>query len=297
MKCTDEDLVRYADNTISAERRDRLLDAAEHDTELAETLAALDASKLPFKAAFDQQPLPPVPEALRNEVSNLVSVANGDNVTRIDTARSSSGRDRKKLSLTGWPGYLAQAACLILCVGIGFAIGRADRNTMPTDITSVDITSTDAVSQRQSTQSEWVARVADYQTLYVANTVGNVEADLPGTLEKLEKLETLEQTSELRTAVPDLSEAGYQFARAQELGFEGKTLVQVVYTKAGNTPLALCYMVADGERDEHLMIASRHGLGTASWINNNQRFVIVGNEPAEALRDLYRLASTEFTET
>ncbi|MEM7257922.1 MAG: hypothetical protein AAF404_11095, partial [Pseudomonadota bacterium] len=88
-----------------------------------------------------------------------------------------------------------------------------------------------------------------------------------------------------------------EFARAQELGFEGKTLVQVVYTKPGNSPLALCFMAANGESDEAVLISSRHGLGTASWIQNNQRFVIVGNEPEETLKNLHRLASADFTST
>ena len=290
MKYTDEDLVRYADNTMSTERRDRLVDAAEHDAELAETLAALDASKLPFKAAFDQQPLPPVPDSLRTEIENLVSVANSENVSSIHTARSAG----KKPLITGWPGYLAQAACLVLCVGIGFAIGTAKRDTAPSNVTSSEVASANAETSGASTQRKWVERVADYQTLYVANTVRGIEADLPGTLEQLE---TLEQASGVKTAVPDLSEAGYQFARAQELGFEGKTLVQVVYTKEGNTPLALCYMLANGENDQNLILASRHGLGTASWINNNQRFVIVGNESAENLKSLHRLTSSEFADS
>lgn len=286
MKFSDEDLIRYADNTLNPERRQRLLDAADHDSELAETLAALDASNLPYKAAFDQQPQPPVPESLREELANLVSVANSDNVSHIGS------RQKPATSLTGWTRHLAMAACLVLCVGIGFGIGISQRNTDNNTVAISNPTPANNAAGPSYTQRDWVERVADYQTLYVANTVSDADSDLPAALEKLE---SLGKASGVKTAVPDLTAAGYQFARAQELGFEGKTLVQVVYSKEGNSPLALCYMVANGEQDELLQIGNRHGLGTASWITDNQRFVIVGNESADTLKNLYEMAAESFT--
>jgi anti-sigma factor RsiW len=289
MKYSDEDLVRYADNTISAERRHRLLDAAEHDAELANTLAALDASKLPFKAAFDQQPLPPVPPALRNEVATLVGVAGSDNVSRLDV----TGKKGRSSTYPRWPLYLAQAACLALCVGIGFVIGTANQSIPDGNSVELNVTADGNTGSALGTQRQWVERVADYQTLYVENTVANLEPDLPGALAQLD---TLGQASGVKVAVPDLSDAGYQFARVQELGFEGQALVQVVYTSDGKAPLALCYMLANGELDEHLVLSSRHGLGTASWITDNQRFVVVADESEETLRELYQITRVSFPE-
>jgi anti-sigma factor RsiW len=291
MKYTDEDLVRYADNTINTERRNRLLDAAEHNAELAEILASLDASKLPFKAAFDQQPIPPMPDSLRTEVANMVSVANSGNVTAIDEAKAT----RQNVFQAGWSSYLAQAACLLVCVGIGFAIGTVNRDSASTDLQSSDSAiALDTPAKSTDEQRNWVERVADYQTLYVANTVKNTKPNLEATIQQLQSLEA---RSGVQTVLPDLSNEGYQFARVQELGFNGQTLVQLVYTKDGNTPLALCFMLANGDSDEELRLATRHGLGTASWINNNQRFVIVGNETTESLKNLYQLASSAFAET
>jgi anti-sigma factor RsiW len=221
----------------------------------------------------------------------MVSVANSGNVTAIDEAKAT----RQNVFQAGWSSYLAQAACLLVCVGIGFAIGTVNRDSASTDLQSSDSAiALDTPAKSTDEQRSWVERVADYQTLYVANTVKNTKPNLEATIQQLQSLEA---RSGVQTVLPDLSNEGYQFARVQELGFNGQTLVQLVYTKDGNTPLALCFMLANGDSDEELRLATRHGLGTASWINNNQRFVIVGNETTESLKNLYQLASSAFAET
>ena len=139
MKVTDEDLVRYADNTLSPERKQRLMDAALRDSDLADTLAALDASQLPFKAAFDQQPVPPVPDALRKEVAALTTVAGSEGVTSI---HSGSAARRARQPMTRWAGRFAQAACLMLFLGAGYLIGvkQGDSAVDVADATDVSAT-------------------------------------------------------------------------------------------------------------------------------------------------------------
>ena len=278
MKPTDDDLVLYADNALSEERKQRLLDAAAHDAELADTMAALDASQLPYKTAFEQQTLPPVPEQLRNDIGNLVKV------TRNDHADNEPDNSKPRKT---WLIPAAQAACLLLSVGVGFGIGvNQNKHTGDKESSIVSTAETEYTDQNNQ-HREWVNRVADYQTLYVANTVNEITPDLPATKEKLARIA---KATGIRTTLPDLSATGYEFVRAQELGYNGKTLVQLVYSKEGHTPLALCFMPSFGEKDQHVKLGDRHGLGTASWITDNQYFVIVADESAEALKQIYSAA-------
>lgn len=326
MKLTDVDLVLYADRMLSEDRQKELQEAARHDAELANTLAALDASRQLFKTAFAQQDLPPVPAVLRADIKNLVQktqsthtdrpasdspaeprntsvqietsghsatsvqksqVMQSDNVTAIQSERNPVGIFP---SLQGWPKHAAQAACLMLCVGGGFLIG-ANTGKPASSIDKVAGVTQAEQSTERNLQLAWVERVADYQTLYVPNTVEHIETDLPSALSKLDKMAA---ASGMQAAVPDLSKSGYRFARVQELGYEGQTLIQLVYSKPGHTPLALCFMPANGAGNLALQIGKRHGLGTASWINNNQRFVIVANESPESLTELYDTAKNLF---
>ncbi len=71
MTITNDVLVLYADNRLSDERKAYPVDSAAHDADLAETLAALDASHLPYKTAFENKALSPLPEKLRIDVENL----------------------------------------------------------------------------------------------------------------------------------------------------------------------------------------------------------------------------------
>jgi anti-sigma factor RsiW len=273
MTPTDDDLVLYADNALSEDRKQRLLEAAEHDPELAATLAALDASQLPYKTAFERQPLPPLPDQLRQDISNLTQV------TRSDRTVAEVRNEKKRRS---WYVPAAQAACLLLSVGVGFGLGVSQDKTDDSEI-SVATNTAEYIDQNNS-HREWVNRVADYQTLYVANTVNEITPDLPATRAKLERIA---KATGIRPSLPDLSASGYEFVRAQELGYNGQPLVQLVYTKEGHTPLALCFMPSFGEKEQHVRLGERHGLGTASWIADNQYYVIVADEPADTLKEIY----------
>lgn len=281
MNPTDDDLVLYAEGVLSQERRQQLIDASKNNPDLAETLAALDASRLPFKQAFDQQAVPAVPDALKNSVRDLIKEKAENNLISV----------RDKSTFSQWPLRFAQAACLALCIGAGYVTGITQGDNL--SLVAGGDTDTAGQGANADLQVAWVQRVVDYQSLYVANTVGNVEVDLNASLRQLEKLS---ESSGMRTAIPDLSEAGYTFTRAQELGFDGTPLVQLVYTKEGHTPLALCFMPADGDSDQAANIAQQRGLGAVDWIVDDQRFVIVADESVEAMERLYKATQGVFSD-
>jgi len=133
-----------------------------------------------------------------------------------------------------------------------------------------------------------VLRVAQYQSLYVENTVSGITG---GEQAAMSLLDDLKARTGMRTGVPDLSSFGYRFVRAQELGYQNEPLVQLVYFKPGHAPLAVCYMPASGVMRADVKLEKHDGLLAAGWIQNEQRFVIVGDESREVIEKLYEKTS------
>lgn len=282
MKFTDAELVMYAEGSLGEAREKMLLEAARHNKVLAANLEALDASQLPYRAAYDQQTLPKIPAALRSQIDDLTAVATSSQyASQLSTAPlpgqiASSGL---KNGTMNWMQGLATAACVGLCVVFGYWLGDADPSS-----TQLESASQASTNSEKDTQSAWVERVADYQSLYVANTVKDI---VPNRENAEVLLESISERTGMRMEIPDLSESGYQFTRAQELGFMGEPLIQLVYRKPGSAPLALCFMPSGESSDAELEVEKYHGLGTANWIDSGQRFVLVGSEDDAELRKLY----------
>ncbi len=294
MTITDTDLVLYADGTLSKDRQKELLDAAYGNSRLKETLLALDASRLPIKAAFSMQELPAVPESLKQDVRHLISISTGVKAT---TSQVKNVIQLNEKTTTGYSfGSWAQAACLLL----GFAVSAGAGYQWGSNVTAKHQLTAGAGTNAKSSastdgtiQDALVNRVLSYQSLYVTNTVKGITPNPEMTEQYLNSIAT---TSSLKTAIPDLSEAGYQFTRAQELGFEGQPLIQLIYTKEGELPLALCFMPTQGEKNSSLRITENQTLNTADWIADGQRYVIVASEPNAVLQSLYNLSVSSFSD-
>jgi len=271
MRFSDEDLAKYADGNLDAARTEKLLQAAQSNPDLADTLAALDASRLPFKAAFSQIPEPPLPPALQAKVAALVSVS-----------RPSAGSEKHGNKSTLKMAAIA-ASVLIAFVG-GYLLSslltqQQDRPTVS------------ATSESLADDLPWIKRVAEYQSLYVPNTVKHIENDDKSALALLE---SIADSTGMKTSIPDLNALGYRFVRAQELGYEGETLVQLVYFKEGKVPLALCYMPARGSQEIQTTVMRHANLGESYWRRADQRFVIVADESEATLRELQSVAHSEW---
>jgi len=269
MSYSDEQLLNFLDGQMSESEVRQLIDEANGDASLQSRLDMIEASRLPYEDAYRAKPPPPVPTQLRQDVSALSAAALAEPVQ--------IGRTRRK--------YAGVAG---VALSIGAMMGYALAPLAIQSASNEEADDASATTLMASTEDEaWVNRVADYQSLYVSETV----ADAPEGLEKAQKLMLkLQENSELETAIPDLSEFGYQFARAQHLGFEGDVLVQLVYTRAGRKPLALCYMAIQSSDTTNSHIGSREALGTANWRQGGQRYVIVADESAQTLSSMADLA-------
>lgn len=281
MNFTDTDLVLYADGLLSPARKQQMQVIAETNSSLANTLKALEASRLPFKSAFDHQTLPPVPDSLRSNVhdwSNVVREA-----YRPGEIKYSSPQHRSRHWLFRG---LHKAVCLVACICVGYTVGVTSHQPL--------MSGSPVTAQQRSGHLTWVERVVNYQSLYVANTTLDIEVDWPAAMRAIDELAV---STGMATHIPDLTQAGYEFARIQELGFEGQPLVQLIYNRKGHLPLALCFMPAGGESEAVLRFAPYAHLTAADWIVNDQRFVLVGDESEVVLRSIYSSIRAEFPET
>lgn len=124
---------------------------------------------------------------------------------------------------------------------------------------------------------DWRGRVAQYQSLYVADTVrltiasaDVLEQQLEVASEKLGR--PLEQTS---LEAP----ASLKLARVQVLGLDDAPLIQIVYQDADGTPFALCVTTAGPQgRANEPASEMLHGLATTAWEDGAFRYVFVGGD-------------------
>ncbi|MBN3751549.1 hypothetical protein G3N95_01235 [Paraburkholderia sp. Tr-20389] len=71
----DIELMAYVDGTLPAHQHRAVRRAASASPEIARRVAALEASRLPYAAAFAQQTVPPVPASLRATIDELLRTA------------------------------------------------------------------------------------------------------------------------------------------------------------------------------------------------------------------------------
>lgn len=121
--------------------------------------------------------------------------------------------------------------------------------------------------------ADWKMAVANYQVLYVAETL-DIGDPMPE--------ETIERLAELSDALGrDLSAAsavdGLELRRAQMLGLGDEPLIQIAYLGDGNVPFAICVTRVGGTdyapRNETLA-----GLASAHWVRDGFGYLVIGGD-------------------
>jgi anti-sigma factor RsiW len=243
MNVDDTLLLAYVDGELSADRRAEVEAAATHSAEVAERLAALRASALPYAAAFDKQALPPVPPELSKRIAELASVS---------ASTSIPWRHRRAPRLRLAAAFVAGAI-------ISAAMLKLVSERTP-DVTMI-----------ATTDSSWVKAIADYQTLYTRETVANVTEDRAVT-EKI--LGDLRQNDGMPVVIPDLRSVGLTFKRVQRLSFHNQAVVQIVYLPEHGDPVALC-MTQDARQDEVPQSREVSDLQTVAWRRGHLDYLLL----------------------
>lgn len=238
MTVDDTLLMSYADGDLPAARRQEIEAAVAESPDLAERLAALRASVLPYTAAFDRQNLPPLPEKLATRIDDLTRVSTASNVIAFPARQ--------------WPRTAAAFAAGVFCFGVAsqlwfYALPARSTHTL-------------------------VQAVADYHALYARETVLNLAPDPKS---DQATLASAREVDGLPVRVPDLRSAGLEFKRVQRLRFNDKALIQIVYLPERGDPVALC-VTADAGTDQGIRSQQLGKVAAVTWQQDHIASVLVG---------------------
>lgn len=237
----DESTLRaYVDSELPREQREQVEAALANNPELKEQVSSLRASCLPYRAAFEMQKLPPMPESLTRQVAAWSTVADGSRP---------AGLTRRHWAAAG------------AALAASFAAGLV----MPTPWRRGEPPASDVAA--------WVERVANYQAMYVRDTVDQAVDD-PVRTRAL--LAAFSRQAPSAVAVPDLRDAGLVFKRIQRLGLGEVPLLQMVFLAAVGKPAALCVLPSQ-DRDMPLNVRRLEGLSVAAWVSQGLAYVFVAD--------------------
>ncbi|MBN3759807.1 anti-sigma factor [Burkholderia sp. Ac-20365] len=291
MKVDDTVLMAYVDDELSPNERQQIEDELRAHAELADKVALFQASRLPYREAFDAQKLPPVPESLVKRVDDLIrahteaarlSAAAQAQPAVAPAAAVHSANDaaiehsaqlppstpvRSRLRIA--PAWLAVAfvggafccgVVLRLAPGVGFGEpGKLSGNTA-------------TVASSTMGSLPWVQVAASYQQLYSRDTVAHLWPDSSDAQSTVDEIRT-EDGIALR--VPDLSKAGLRFIRVQRLKFHGRPLVQIVYLPQKGDPVALC-VIKENKPDQTVASSRIDSMNVVTWRESNLGYALIG---------------------
>ena len=252
MSIDETDLLAYADGDLSPARMAEVDAVVARAPELAARLAVMRASVLPYRAAYEAQPLPPLPTSLSTRVADLIEAE-----SRRQRARRSSG-----------PRFVAAFAAGVVCCALSWTLLST---WQPLALTARGV-------------APWIQAVADYQQLYSRETLADVTED-PQLSERI--IGELRVVDGMTVRVPDLRSAGLTFKRVQRLSFHRQPVVQMVYLPEHGDPIAVC-ITRDVRADEDPHVQQVDELSTVSWRRGNLGYVLLGKAPAQSMLELAR---------
>jgi anti-sigma factor RsiW len=217
----------------------------------------LRASTLPYESAFAQQPVPPVPEALRARVEELSSVALASRGLALEAAGPGGRWQLNGRRANPW------LLGLLLALAIGVLAGYwGGARTRTPDV------------------EPWVRMVSSYHSMYGRETVVDGGASSAQTVALKARLG---QQLGLNLKIPDLEAEGLHFVRAQQLQFDGRMVLQMVYLPEQGLPIALCVTPAAAQPERVLTL---DGQQAVTWHASGWAYVLIGQMPAPQLERL-----------
>lgn len=284
-------LMAYVDGELSPQQSAEVEQLVNASPEVAERVALLMSSVLPYSEAFARQAIPPVPDALARNVSALVA-----RHSPVEAAASDSGTSPRKASR---PRVAGESESLLVrlfgrpkpgWLAVAFATGAACYGlVLQTDV--VNIPRTDGTVQvaalDQNQPSPWVRQAASYQQLYSRDTLNYVTPDLDSVAKTIDDIRHVDG---LALRVPDLSSAGLTFKRVQRLHFNNRALIQLVYLPQKGDPVALCIM-KETMPDQSVAQANVSGMNVVVWRQAQLGYALIGSPEGIDLNAVARLVT------
>ncbi|MBX4860432.1 anti-sigma factor [Rhizobium bangladeshense] len=245
---SDEDLTAFIDGELTAEEAARIQTMVNEDESVAERLEFLVRASLPFEQAF----APLLAEAPRQKLEAMLA-AMPASPARSGPAPAFATRRRFLGALAA--SLIAGIAIDRAVIGIGKGFSAKDEN------------------------SEWRAVVADYISLYTAETLAG---PVPGREDQAAQLAGLDEKLGLSLSPEAVSLPGIDFKRALLLQYDGKALAQIAYLDPETGPMALCIVKSDkGPKAPDL--EHRKGMNVVYWSNATHAFMLIGHAAADRM--------------
>ncbi len=266
-------LLAYVDGELPAHRRSEVEAAIAANAELARTVSAMQVSRLPYHSAYGQQPMPAVPAGLRAQVEELASVAlaSRELASREFASRELAAREMAvaggapddRRAKGSWPRAAGWFAAMLVMLAIGWVAGYlGGQRTQAAPV------------------EPWVRMVSSYHSMYARDTVldgGVATAQVAALKARLAIQHGLSLT------IPDLEADGLSFVRAQQLQFNGKMVLQLVYLPKQGLPIALCLIPSGQQAERSLTI---DGQQAVTWRSGDWGYLLIGQKPLPELERL-----------
>jgi len=239
---SDEVLVAYLDNRLSEKQRAQFDARLAADDVLAGRLAQIARSNLPFHDAFGSM-LQGAP------VGRLQAAL--DAIPDAPVARS-RGFSRRAL-----------LAASVSFMAVGLLAGRYS-----------------ALLSGESSKDNWRDRVADYMSLYTAQTL----ADVNDSAEQQQiQLARVHKTMGIRLSPAALEVQGAELKNARILHYDDYDIAQITYLDARYGPMALCISPLEQSNDAEIQNEQRHSMNIAWWKSRSYQYVLIGRNPTAQL--------------
>lgn len=255
-------LLGYIDEQLSSKEITDAELLLANDPEAVAFVETLGMSQLPFAESFDFL-LEDQDSAIKNTVLENTIVKNTeikdtlvkDNVVEdnvVEDMALHKANVQSKQAAWQWPTSLAASLMLGLVIGYGMFASSGNNHQQV---------------------KNWVTEVANYQLLYVRDTV--TPAPILNDSQQLALQTKLGKMLKSDLKIPDLSKQKLTFKRGQLLDIDGKPLVQLVYLPDDGLPIALCILRSDAA-DSLPQSGESRDQSFIEWSKNGLSYVIIG---------------------
>lgn len=247
---TDEQLTAFIDGELNAADRDRIEGLIASDERVAERFDFLSRSTLSFTDAFQ----PMLAEAPAARLDAMLAAIPSTQESKIRAA----GIGRRGFLAAVAASFVAAIAIDRAAIGIGHRLSKPDED------------------------AEWRAVVAEYLSLYTADTLSSPAGDHA---QQVAQLNEVGAKLNLPLAPEAVAMPDVEFKRAQILNYDSKPLAQIAYLDPESGPMALC-IVQSTKGAAAPDMENRKGMNVVYWSSATHAFMLIGHAPIDRMQQL-----------
>jgi len=262
---TDATLVAYLDGALSPSEHIRVAHSIASDHELQQRIVLLTAGNRPFRGAFEPL-LAEAPAAKLQAMLARLPAAQPHRTSRFGAPR-------------WWNGAAAiVAAILIFLAGLG------------TDRLLLQGGSEMHSAGSQNEEDDWRQAVAQYLSLYTAETLASIPDDMS---QRERELSIVGGKMRLALSVQRIALENALLKRAQVFEYDGKPLGQIAYLDPHDGPMALCFI--QNGADSAPRVEQREGFNVVYWSQAGHTFMLIGKTSVARLQEFASTLSMRLT--